>query len=48
MMDTAVKLFDAAVRQRIRLMSDNEFKAFIAETRPSDEPRPGDQHRISK
>lgn len=38
MIDTAdtdaMELFDAAVRQRVRLMSADEFAAFCAETRP--------------
>lgn len=35
----ALELFDAAVRERVRLMSAEEFQLFIVETRPPDEPQ---------
>lgn len=33
----AITLFDAAVRQRVRLMDADEFRLLVMETRPPDE-----------
>src|SRR5262249_30643329 len=39
-LDTPFGLFEAAVRQRVREMDVDEFKRFVVETRPPDEPYP--------
>lgn len=35
----AYELFESAVRERIRTMTEDEFRAFVVETRPPDEPQ---------
>ncbi|RFZ05434.1 hypothetical protein VIMS_04936 [Mycobacterium marinum] len=39
--------FEAAVREHVREMSDEEFTQFIAETRPPTPPRRGDAGRAA-
>lgn len=41
------ELFAAAVREHVRGMSDSDFRAFVAETRSPNEPRPGDAGRAA-
>lgn len=38
---------ESELREYVRGMSDDEFRAFVTETRPPDEPRPGDAGRAA-